>query len=140
MCERRLSCWRPGSARGSVSGYGVRHVRGPAVTTISGLPTKLTSPWQLLHTGARAPVANLQQKTAATKAQPGGGGCDYSWLTRHEQRSATPAPPLCKQVVSPCTCPISGLGPCRAADPVRPFGRVSVGGTQVPARRPTHAL
>jgi hypothetical protein len=31
-----------------------------------------------------ADEANLQQQTAATKAQPGGGGCDYSRLARHE--------------------------------------------------------
>jgi hypothetical protein len=31
-----------------------------------------------------SPVANLQQQTAATKAQRGGGGCDYSRLAKHE--------------------------------------------------------
>jgi hypothetical protein len=46
-----------------------------------------------------SPVANLQQQTAATKAQPGGGGCDYSRLARHEWRSTRPAPPLCQQGV-----------------------------------------
>ena len=47
-----------------------------------------------------APVANLQQQSAATKAQPGGCGCDYSRLARRKRRSMRPAPPLCKQGVS----------------------------------------
>jgi hypothetical protein len=42
---------------------------------------------------------NLQQQSAATKAQPGGGGCDYSRLARRKRRSMRRAPPLCKQGV-----------------------------------------
>jgi hypothetical protein len=45
------------------------------------------------------PVANLQQQSAATKAQPGGGGCDYSRLTRRKRHSVRPTPRLCKQDV-----------------------------------------
>jgi hypothetical protein len=52
----------------------------------------------LLH-ARLAPEANLQQQTAATRAQPGGGGCDYLRLARHERRSTKAAPPLCKQGV-----------------------------------------
>jgi hypothetical protein len=46
-----------------------------------------------------SPVANLQQQSAATKAQPGGRGCDYSRLARRKRRLTRLAPPLCKQGV-----------------------------------------
>ena len=45
------------------------------------------------------PAPNLQQQSAATKAQPSGGGWDYSWLARRKRRSMRPTPPLCKQRV-----------------------------------------
>ena len=47
-----------------------------------------------------SPVSKLQQQSAATKAQPGGGGCYDSRLVRRKRRSTRPTPPLCKQVVS----------------------------------------
>jgi hypothetical protein len=53
---------------------------------------------QALHSGL-APVANLQQQTAATNARPGGSGA-CSRLARHARRLTRPAPPLCKQGVS----------------------------------------
>jgi hypothetical protein len=53
---------------------------------------------QPLHAGL-APVANLQQQTAATNAQPNSCGCACSRLARLEWRSTRPAPPLCKQGV-----------------------------------------
>jgi hypothetical protein len=53
---------------------------------------------QALHSGL-APVANLQQQTAATNARPGGSGCACSRLARHARRLTRPAPPLCKQRV-----------------------------------------
>ena len=44
-------------------------------------------------------VANLQQQSAATKAQPSGGGCDYSRLARRKRGPMRPTPPLCQQGV-----------------------------------------
>jgi hypothetical protein len=57
--------------------------------------------WHLLAAlcNGSSPVANLQQQSAATTAQPGGDGCDYSRLARRKRRSMRPTPPLCKQGV-----------------------------------------
>jgi hypothetical protein len=52
--------------------------------------------WQRMRSGP-APVANLQQETAATNARTGGSGCAYLRLARHERRLTRRAPPLCKQ-------------------------------------------
>ena len=84
----------------------VRHRPGSAIrtsTTLSQPPE--TAGNATLRTGQRvlpssplqrgsSPVTNLQQQTAATKAQLGGGECDYWRLARRKRRTVRPTPPL----------------------------------------------
>jgi hypothetical protein len=58
---------------------------------------KRALPGSPLHGSSQA--ASLQQQSAATRAQPGGGGYDHARLARRKRHSMRPAPPLCKQGV-----------------------------------------
>jgi hypothetical protein len=71
-----------------------------------------------------SPVANLQQQNAATKAQPGGDGCDYSRLAKRKQRSMRPTPPLASSglirsgLIRTVTCPVPNSCPIPRATAV----------------------